>query len=94
MAKWICDDGQLVKNGGITLCTDNYELEEVESLISALSNKYGLRCTIQELAPKKGKNGNIYHRIYISKTTFNLLKPLIVDHVHPSFLYKLHMSSQ
>ena len=89
LGKWICDDGQLVKNGGITLCTDNYELEEVEHLVSALSNKYGLKCTIHF---KKGKNGNIYHRIYISKTSFNSLKPLIVDHIHPTFLYKLHMS--
>lgn len=26
LAYWICDDGQLVKKGGITLCTDNYSL--------------------------------------------------------------------
>jgi hypothetical protein len=33
LAHWICDDGQLVKKGGITLCTDNYTLAEVELLI-------------------------------------------------------------
>lgn len=33
LAYWICDDGQLVKRGGITLCTDSYTLEEVELLI-------------------------------------------------------------
>jgi len=41
-AYWICDDGQFVKNGGITLCTDNYTLTEVELLIKALTSKYNL----------------------------------------------------
>ena len=46
LAYWICDDGQLVKRGGITLCTDNYSLAEVELLIQILAKKYNAKCSI------------------------------------------------
>ena len=79
LAHWVCGDGQLVEDGGITLCTDNYTLAEVNLLIDALTNNFSANCTIKN---KKGKSGIIYHRIYISKNSFDSIKPLIVDHVH------------
>jgi len=87
IAYWICDDGQLVKRGGITLCTDSYTLEEVELLIRILKNKYNLKCTIHT---KKGLSGKEYHRIYIGKKSLYDIKPLLIPHMHKSFLYKLH----
>jgi hypothetical protein len=30
LAFWIMDDGQQVKRGGVTLCTDSYSEEEVD----------------------------------------------------------------
>ena len=89
LAFWICDDGQLVKNGGITLCTDNYSLNEVELLINVLYYKYNAKCSIHK---KKGKSDKIYNRIYISKSSFNDIKPLICKYVDTSFLYKLHLN--
>lgn len=89
LAYWIMDDGQLVKNGGITLCTDNYTLEEVNLMIKALTNRYDLKCTIHY---KKGKSDRVYYRIYISKKSFDTLKPLIIPYVIPFFHYKLHIS--
>lgn len=88
LAHWICDDGQLVKKGGITLCTDNYTLDEVELLIRALVNRYNLKCTIHN---KKGKNEKIYHRIYIHKKSLDSIKSIIIPHMHKSFYYKLHI---
>jgi len=88
LAYWICDDGQLVKNGGITLCTDNYTLAEVELLIKSLVNKYNIKCTIHY---KKSKTVRIYYRIYISKNSLNYIKPLIIPYMHESFHYKLHV---
>ena len=88
LAYWICDDGQLVKNGGITLCTDNYTLTEVELLIKALVNKYNIKCTIHN---KKSKTDRIYYRIYISKSSLDNIKSLLIPHMHVSFLYKLHL---
>lgn len=87
LAYWICDDGQLVKNGGITLCTDNYTLIEIELLIKALINKFNIKCTIHY---KKSKTDRIYYRIYIYKSSLNSIKPLIIPHIHESFLYKIH----
>lgn len=88
LAHWICGDGQLVKRGGITLCTDNYSLEEIKILIEALNTNFNADCSIHN---KKGKSGTIYHRIYIKKNSFDSIKPLIKEHVHESFVYKLHM---
>jgi hypothetical protein len=87
LAHWICGDGQLVKKGGITICTDNYTLDEVHLLIKALSGNFNAKCSIHK---KKGKSGNIYNRIYIKKNSFDSIKPLIENHIHKSFLYKLH----
>lgn len=88
LAFWICDDGQLVKRGGITLCTDNYTLAEVELLIQVLANLYNAKCSIHY---KKGRADRIYHRIYIGKSSFDNIKPLITQYVHRSFLYKVHV---
>lgn len=87
LAYWICDDGQLVKRGGITLCTDSYTLSEVELLIKILENKFNLKCSIHK---KLGRTGNIYYRIYIGKKSFDQIIPLLAPHVHESFQYKLH----
>lgn len=87
LAYWVCDDGQLVKRGGITLCTDSYILQEVELLIKILENKYNLKCTIHI---KKGISGSEYYRIYIGRKSLYEIKPLLIPHIHKSFLYKLH----
>jgi hypothetical protein len=63
-----------VKVGGITLCTDNFTLQEVNLLISALANKFDLDCSIHK---KKGKlNLKIYNRIYLKKAKFDVLKKI------------------
>jgi hypothetical protein len=90
------DDGQLVKNGGITLCTDNYTLDEVDLMIKALMDRYNLKWPQGRPLPpsihyKKGKSERVYYRIYIGKKSFDELKPLILPHVIPSFQYKLHL---
>lgn len=87
LAHWICGDEQQVKKGGITLCTDNYTLEGVNLLISAFKSNLNADCNIQN---KKGKSASVYYRIYIKKNSFYLIKPLISEHVHEFFLYKLH----
>jgi len=88
LAYWICDDGQLVKNVGITLCTDNYTLSEVKLLIKVLVNKYNIKCTIHY---KKSKTDRIYYIIYIFKSFLDDIKPLIIPYIHEFFRYKLHV---
>ena len=81
LAYWIIGDGQYVKRGGITLCTDNFTLTEVLILKNALESKFGLLCTLH----KKNK----YHRIYISKRSFDKLVFIVKPYMHPLFIYKL-----
>jgi hypothetical protein len=50
----LMDDGQYVKRGGITLCTDSFSMGEVLLLKSVLEDKYGLQCTIHNKNPEKG----------------------------------------
>ena len=66
LAHCICGDGQLVNRGGITICTDNYTLKQVNLLINALEYKFNADCSIHN---KKGRSCNVYHRIYIKKTS-------------------------
>lgn len=83
------DDGMEVKKGGLTLCTDNFTLEEVERLITILINKFNLSCTLHS---KKNKDkSRVYYRIYISKLSLPLLQSLVSEFMLPSMLYKINL---
>lgn len=87
LAFWIMDDGQRVKNGGITLCTDSYSKPEIEILREALASNFNFKTSIHK---KKGKEDTIYERIYINKKSLEEQKDLIVPHLHDSMLYKIN----
>lgn len=87
LAFWIMDDGQEVKRGGITLCTDNFSYGEVLVLKSVLETKYKFACTIHKKLNKT--KTKIYYRIYISAKELPLLSSLIKEYMCPSMLYKI-----
>lgn len=87
LAYWIMDDGQKVKRGGVTLCTDSFQLDEVESLRSLLAQNFDMVTTIHK---KKNKVGEIYNRIYINKESLDKNKEYLLPHLHESMLYKIH----
>jgi hypothetical protein len=87
LAYWIMDDGQQVKRGGVTLCTDSYSSDEVNLLKFALESKFNIFTTIHK---KKGKEDSIYDRIYIGKSSLDNLKPYLKEHMHESLLYKIN----
>lgn len=77
----------MVKKGGITLCTDNFILSDVNKIKETMDKKFEISCSIHN---KKGRSGKIYHKVYIKKDDFNnKIRPLIINHVHKYFLYKL-----
>lgn len=78
------DDGQAVKRGGVTLCTDNFTLEEVKAMVSVLQSKFGLKCTIHNKNVVKG-----YYRIYVSGTSLPLLRELVQQYMPDSMMYKI-----
>lgn len=57
LAVWIMDDGGWA-NPGVRLSTYNFNLQEVEFLVSLLKKLYDLDCTIQIL--KNGTQSSIY----------------------------------
>lgn len=90
LAFWIMDDGQRVKNGGVTLCTDSYSKEEVSILREALKNNFNLESTIHN---KKSKNGDFYERIYIKKDGLEEIKSSLIPYMDESMLYKLNVTA-
>ena len=87
LAFWIQDDGQQVKKGGLTLCTDSYNSNEINILREALKKNFNLETSIHN---KKGNYDNIYERIYIKKESFENIKPSLIEHMHDSMLYKIN----
>jgi len=73
------DDGQQVKRGGVTLCTDSYKHEEIEILRNVLKDNFNLNSSIHN---KKSNNESVYERIYLSKQSFEDLKPSLIPHMH------------
>jgi hypothetical protein len=46
---WISDDGTFDKiNRAVRLCTNSFSLDEVQLLVSVLTNKFNLKCTINK----------------------------------------------
>ena len=86
LAIWIMDDGQQVKRGGVTLCTDSFDLEEVKILQEALKTNFNLETNIHK---KKSKAGDIYNRIYIPKAGLDEIKHNLLPHMNESMLYKV-----
>lgn len=81
------DDGQRVNRGGVTLCTDSYNNQEVNILREALKNNFNLDTAIHN---KKGPNEALYERIYIKKGALEEFKPSLISHMHESMLYKIN----
>jgi uncharacterized protein YlbG (UPF0298 family) len=81
LAHWIMGDGSK-KNNGLTLCTDNFTLEEVKLLISMLTTNFEIYPTIH--CEKKK-----YYRIYINKHDLNKILPHIKPYILNHFLYKI-----
>lgn len=91
LAFWIMDDGQQEKKGGVTLCTDSFNLEEIQLLRIAMQKNFNLITSIHN---KKGKNDNFYKRIYIFKNSLNEIKPYLKKYMHDTMLYKINLTPE
>lgn len=83
LAYWICDDGQRVLRGGVTLCTDSFSLEEIQLLRDALKTNFGLNTTLHQKRNRKGELK--YTRIYIGKPDLYSIRPQLKQFMHPFF---------
>ena len=81
IAHWIQGDGSKL-NKGITLCTNNFTLQEVCLLINILIIKFDINPTIH----KDRSN----FRIHINKKDLNKIKPQLLPYFSKHFLYKIY----
>lgn len=86
LAIWIMDDGTWIKDRGIRLSTNCFSLSDIKKLVNILETKYGLKVSIHSF----GRSINQYG-IYLPKSNFPILIPLILPYIHPHFYYKLNL---
>lgn len=89
LAHWIMDDGQQVKAGGVTLCTDSFNTEQVGLLKKALETNFNVITSIHN--KKNTKTGSMYERIYIQKSSLDAIKSDLKEHMIPKMYYKLNI---
>jgi len=83
LAVWAMDDGGKV-GSGFKFCTHSFTKDDVEYLVTVLSNKYNLKCTVQDAGEVKEQ----YH-IYIWASSMDDFRSIVTPYFHPSMLYKL-----
>ena len=87
------DDGQQVKTGGVTLCTDSYKPEEISILRKVLQDNFGLLTSIHKKKNVQNPDSP-YERIYLKKESFSNIKDSLKEHTHSSMLYKLNIKEK
>ena len=80
LAHLIMGDGAR-RNNGITLCTDNFTLQEVVTLINIFIIKFNISPTVHKEKEK--------FRIYINEKSLMKIKPFILPYFVDHFLYKI-----
>jgi NADH-ubiquinone oxidoreductase chain 4 len=83
LAHWIMNDG-CWERSGVILCTDSFSIQEMVRLISVLTYKYQLDCSLREYRPNQ-------YRIYIKANSVKQLRSIVLPHMHPSMLYKINI---
>jgi len=81
LAYWICDDGTICKDRAVVLYTNSFSLDEVNLLISVLTSKFNLKCTVN-------KNREDYV-IRISSKSLVELQNLLKNIMPPMMLHKI-----
>jgi hypothetical protein len=82
LAYWICDDGCFVERDQVIyLGTDSFALAEVELLVSVLTDKFNLKCTIN-------KHGNGF-RIRISQKSLPIIQALLAPPMPSMMRFKI-----
>lgn len=84
IAYWYMDDGGADRSG-VIFYTNGFTELDVQRLIDALNNRYGLNCHMIH----RTRNGKTYHMIYVGAASWRILKPIIAPYIIPCFAYKL-----
>lgn len=86
LAHWIMQDGSRGSSGGLYFCTDSFTPEDTKRLALFLTAQYSLKVTTPKAPGKKGAL-----RIYVWVQSMDLLRSLVITHMHPSMMYKIEV---
>ena len=89
------DDGGY-DSGGLTLATHGFDLSSIELLRDTLTNKFGLKVTIQRSPFKRAGldiRGNQRYRLRVWVESMDLLRSIVGAYIIPSMAYKLSNTS-
>ena len=83
VAYWFMDDGSNHRpyRGGYYIHTESFSRDCIDLLVRVLRDRYNLDVKPQAV---KGK-----HRLYISVSSINTMRELILPYMHPSMMYKV-----
>ena len=83
LAYWFMDDGswKSSQSKGVLLNTQSFSYAEVQTLCTALTKNFDLRCW-----PKKSQKDT--YQIYISGTSYETLRDVIYEFIIPEMRYK------
>jgi hypothetical protein len=86
LAYWIMDDGSFT-GSGIKLHTNAFTIEELKVLIEALNMNFSFKASINVSNRDKAQ-----YTLYISKNQLQLVRDLVIDHMHEDMMYKLNIN--
>ena len=88
LAYWIMDDGSFT-GSGLKLHTSAFSMKDLDLLIKALKNNFGIIATKNISKREKSQ-----YDLYISKNQLPLVRELVTEYMHPEMLYKLNIDKQ
>ena len=87
LAHWIMGDGLFISDKAVVvLCTESFTKKELEVLIAALDEKFGIQATLNK---RISNTGTVGWRIRVSKKSMDKLTTLVSPFFIPELLYKL-----
>ena len=78
-------------SGGLTLATHGFDMSSIELLRDTLTNKFGLKVTIQRAG--LDIRGNQRYRLRVWAESMDLLRSIVGAYIIPSMAYKLSNTS-
>lgn len=84
LAHLIMQDGAKGSSGGLYICTDFFKPKDTQRIAKYIIKTYNLKVTTPKAPGNKGAL-----RIYFLASSMSKVRLLVLDHMHPSMIYKL-----
>lgn len=86
LAHWVRGDGYITKDKTVIICSENFSKDEINLLISALADKFGI---LASAVKRISSSGSVNSRIKISQKSINKFVNLIERYFVQELFYKI-----